>query len=49
MHDWRQGVDALLDPALGHADDPRAVLVGARLHHQGVVEALEDVLAGVGA
>ena len=29
-----QRVDALLDAALGDADDPRAVLVGAGLHHQ---------------
>ena len=47
-HRLAQRVDAFLDAALGHTDHPRAVLVGAALHHERVVEALQDVLAGVG-
>ena len=39
-------VDALLDPGLGHADHERAVLVGARLHDQVVVEVAEPVVLG---
>ncbi len=41
-------LDAFLDAALGHADHPRAVLVGTGLHDEVVVEALQRVLAGVG-
>ena len=46
-HRLRQRVDALLDAALGDTDHPGAVLVGAALHDERVVEPLEDVLARI--
>ncbi len=48
MHAVGERVDALLDAALGDADDPHAVLIGTGLHDEVVVERRQRVLARVG-